>query len=59
MSICNNDNPIFWNTDNELILMGDMLKHASTQPIDDEMRDTLIEVRRRLDLLVSKFEYTV
>lgn len=55
MSICSNDNPIFWNTDNELILMGDMLKYASSQPIDDEMYDTLIEVRHRLDLLINKF----
>ena len=59
MSICNKDNPIFWNTDNELILMGELLKDASTQPIDDKMYDTLLEVKRRLDLLVSKFEYTV
>lgn len=51
----NADNPIFWNTENELILMGDMLIDASTQPIDDTMRDTLIEVRRRLDLLIDKF----
>ena len=59
MSICNDDNPIFWNTDNELILMGELLKDASTQPIDDKMYGTLLEVKRRLDLLVSKFEYTV
>lgn len=49
------DNPIFWNTENELILMGSMLVNESTQPIDDEMLSTLIEVRRRLDLLINKF----
>ena len=51
----NADNPIFWNTENELILMGDILKHESTQPIDDTMLETLTEVRRRLDLLIDKF----
>lgn len=49
------DNPIFWNTENELILMGSMLVNESTQPIDDKMLSTLIEVRRRLDLLINKF----
>lgn len=51
----NADNPIFWNTENELILMSDMLIDASKQTIDDTMRDTLTEVRRRLDLLIDKF----
>lgn len=51
----NADNSIFWNTENELILMGDMLIDASKQTIDNTMRDTLIEVRRRLDLLIDKF----
>lgn len=49
------NNPIFWNTENELILMGSMLVNESTQPIDDEMLSMLIEVRRRLDLLINKF----
>lgn len=51
----NADNPIFWNTENELILMSDMLIDANKQTIDDTMRDTLIEVRRRLNLLIDKF----
>lgn len=49
------NNPIFWNTENELILMSDMLIDASKHTIDDTMRDTLTEVRRRLDLLIDKF----
>ncbi len=49
------NNSIFWNTENELILMGSMLINESTQPIDDEMLSTLIEVRRRLNLLINKF----
>ena len=51
----NADNPIFWNTENELIFMSDMLIDASKQTIDNIMRDALIEVRRRLDLLIDKF----
>lgn len=49
------DNPIFWNTENELILMGSMLTNESTKPIDDKMLSTLIEVRRRLNLFINKF----
>ncbi len=49
------DNPIFWNTENELILMGSMLINESTKPIDDIMLNTLIAVKRDLDLLINKF----